>query len=466
MPLRKYMERIDDERILLKQGAVPGMRVPGMVYADGYIENSLEEDNSLLQVANVATLPGIVGYSFAMPDIHWGYGFPIGGVAAFSEEEGIISPGGVGYDISCGVRLLSSRIPEQEVRKAVDSLLPALFSAVPSGAVSGGGMELSKRELDTVLENGAEWAVKKGFGSKEDLVKTEERGRLAEALPDAVSQRAKERGRNQLGTLGSGNHFLEIQTVDEIYDDEAAARMGLSEGCVTVMIHCGSRGLGHQVCDDSLKIMRRAMAKYGISVPDRQLVCVPVASPEGREYLGAMRAAANFAMANRHVIADATRRVFKRYFPKEHLAAVWDVSHNLAHMERHRWEGKEISLCVHRKGATRAFAGEPVLIPGSMGTESHVLLGTERAEAETFGSTCHGAGRRMSRKEALKRTDGGKLIRSLSKKGITVMAQSRRTLGEEAPDAYKDVSNVVEVTHRAGISLKVARLRPVAVMKG
>ena len=464
--MREHIERIDDERILLKQGAVPGMRVPGMIYADSYIEKTLDGDNSLLQVANVATLPGIVGYSFAMPDIHWGYGFPIGGVAAFSVEEGIISPGGVGYDISCGVRLLSSQIPEKDILKKIDALLPALFSAVPSGAVAGGGMELSPKELEKVLEYGAEWAVKKGFGSEEDLEKTEERGRLSGALPDSVSQRAKERGRTQLGTLGSGNHFLEIQKVDKIYDKSSAARMGLTEGCITVMIHCGSRGLGHQVCDDSLKTMRRAMGSYGITVPDRQLVCVPVASTEGEEYLGAMRAAANFAMANRHVIADTTRRVFKRFFPKEYLRPVWDVSHNLAHIEKHRWEGREISLCVHRKGATRAFAGEPVLIPGSMGTESHVLCGTERAELETFGSTCHGAGRRLSRGQALKKTDAGALIRDLAKKGIAVMAESRRTLGEEAPDAYKDVSNVVEVTHRAGISMKVARLRPIAVMKG
>lgn len=464
--MREYLERIDGERILLKQGAIPGMRVPGMIFADSYIERSLDADNSLLQVANVATLPGIVGYSFAMPDIHWGYGFPIGGVAAFSAEEGIISPGGVGYDISCGVRLLSSRIPEQEVRKAVDSLLPALFSAVPSGAVSGGGLELSTRELDSVLENGAKWAVKNGYGSEDDLEKTEERGRLTEAAPGAVSQRAKERGRTQLGTLGSGNHFLEIQTVDEIYDDAAAARMGLVKGCATVMIHCGSRGLGHQVCDDYLKTMRRAMNRYGIEVPDRQLVCAPLDSPEGREYLGAMRAAANYAMANRHLIADSARQVFKRFFPREQLRTVWDVSHNLAHIERHRWEGREVSLCVHRKGATRAFAGQAVLIPGSMGTESHVLCGTERAELTTFGSTCHGAGRMMSRTEALKRTDAGRLIRELSDKGIAVMAESRRTLGEEAPEAYKDVSSVVDVTHRAGISTKVARLRPIAVMKG
>ena len=464
--MREYMERIDGERILLRQGAIPGMRVPGMIFADSYIERSLDADNSLLQVANVATLPGIVGYSFAMPDIHWGYGFPIGGVAAFSAEEGIISPGGVGYDISCGVRLLSSRIPEQEVRKAVDSLLPALFSAVPSGAVSGGGLELSTRELDAVLENGAKWAVKNGYGTEDDLEKTEERGRLTEAVPGAVSQRAKERGRTQLGTLGSGNHFLEIQTVDEIYDETTAARMGLVKGCATVMIHCGSRGLGHQVCDDYLKTMRRAMGRYGIEVPDRQLVCAPLNSPEGREYLGAMRAAANYAMANRHIIADSARRVFKRFFPREQLRTVWDVSHNLAHIERHRWEGREVSLCVHRKGATRAFAGQAVLIPGSMGTESHVLCGTERAEQTTFGSTCHGAGRMMSRSEALKRTDAGRLIRELSDKGIAVMAESRRTLGEEAPEAYKDVSSVVDVTHRAGISTKVARLRPIAVMKG
>ena len=464
--MQKFLERIDDTRIVLHPGAVPGMRVPGMLFADRYIESLLEGDNAVRQVAHVATLPGIVGYSFAMPDIHWGYGFPIGGVAAFDAEEGVISPGGVGYDISCGVRLLASHLMEKDLVRLGDKLLPALFSAVPSGAVSGGGKTLSLKELDKVLAHGAAWAVKSGFGTEGDLEHTEEGGRLKGALPEEVSERAKERGRTQLGTLGSGNHFLEIQIVDEIYNAKAAARMGLVPGGVTVMIHCGSRGLGHQVCDDALKIMRRAMGHYGIDVPDRQLCCVPVPSEEGRRYLGAMRAAANFAMTNRHLIAEAVRRVFNAFFPREALRTVWDVSHNLAHLETHRWDGRDRALCIHRKGATRAFAELPVLIPGSMGTASYVLMGTPQAEEMAFASTCHGAGRTMSRSEAMKKTDSRELLGALSKKGITVMAESPQTLGEEAPEAYKDVSHVVEVVHRAGMSLKVARLRPVAVIKG
>ena len=426
----------------------------------------LEDDNSLHQIANVATLPGIVGYSFGMPDIHWGYGFPIGGVAAFDLDEGIISPGGVGYDISCGVRLLASRISEADIQRSADKLLSALFSSIPSGAISGRGRKLSSKELAKVLENGARWAVKSGFGTESDLEHIEENGCLYEALPGAVSERAKERGLTQLGTLGSGNHFLEIQVVDEIYSAVDATRMGLAVGCAAVMIHCGSRGLGHQICDDALKTMRRKMGRYGISVPDQQLCCVPIMSEEGQEYLGAMRAAGNFAMANRQLIADSVRQIFARFFPREHLHTVRDVSHNLAHIEKHRWEGRDRSVCVHRKGATRAFAGEPVLIPGSMGTASHVLLGTRLAEETTFGSTCHGAGRMMSRNEAVKKFDGGNLRRTLSKKGIAIMCDTHRTLGEEAPEAYKDVESVVEVVHRAGLSLKVAKLRPIAVMKG
>ena len=464
--MKKFLERIDGTRLLLHPGAVPGMRVPGMIFADEYIASLREDDNAILQVAHVATLPGIVGYSFAMPDIHWGYGFPIGGVAAFDAEEGIISPGGVGYDISCGVRLLASSIAAKDLGRVVDKLLPALFSAVPSGAVSGGGKPLSPRDLDQVLEGGVAWAVKHGFGTEGDGEHTEEGGCLKGALPGEVSERAKDRGRTQLGTLGSGNHFVEIQMVDEIYSEKDAARLGLIPGCVAVMIHCGSRGLGHQVCDDALKIMRRAMGHYGIDVPDRQLCGVPVSSEEGQRYMGAMRAAANFAMTNRHVIADAVRRVFKAFFPREPLYTVWDVSHNLAHLETHRWEGRKRTLCVHRKGATRAFAGLPVLIPGSMGTASYVLVGTPQAEESSFASTCHGAGRTMSRTEALKRTGAKDLLRSLAKRGVSVMAENLHTLGEEAPEAYKDVSHVVDVVQGAGLSLKVARLRPVAVIKG
>jgi tRNA-splicing ligase RtcB len=464
--MHKHLERLDDTRLLLHPHAVPGMRVPGLIYADKYVESLLEQENALLQVAQVATLPGIRGYSFGMPDIHWGYGFPIGGVAAFDAEEGIISPGGVGYDISCGVRLLTSRIPAEEGEKAMPRLLPALFGAIPSGAVPGGGKVLSSKELLKVLEKGALWAVKAGFGTPEDLEHIEEGGILQGALPQAISERAKERGKSQLGTLGSGNHFLEIQEVKEIFDAPEAAKMGLEQGCLTIMIHCGSRGLGHQVCDDSIKIMRRAMTRWEIAVPDRQLCCVPLSSREGREYLGAMRGAANYAMANRQIIVAGVRRVLENFFPGKPFRTVWDVSHNLAHLEKHVWEGKEQTLCVHRKGATRAFEGQPVLIPGSMGTSSYVLVGTKRAEEETFGSTCHGAGRSMSRSKALRETHKENLCRQLASRGIQVMAASPKTLGEEAPQAYKEISSVVEVVHKAGISHKVARLEPLGVLKG
>ncbi len=464
--LHTFLERIDDNRLLLRPSAVEGMRVPGMIFADTYIESQLENENALLQVANVATLPGIVGFSFAMPDIHWGYGFPIGGVAAFDVDDGIISPGGVGYDISCGVRLLTSRILEKDAKKTMERLLPSLFSTIPTGAVSGGGRKLSPRELEKVLEEGARWAVRSGFGTDGDLDRIEEGGCLRDAISSAISDRARERGRTQLGTLGSGNHFLEIQVVDEIFDREESSRMGLEHGCIVIMIHCGSRGLGHQVCDDFLKVMRRAMGRYRIDVPDRQLCCAPVKSEEGQAYIGAMRSAANFAMANRQMIADKVRHVFNVFFPGEPLRTVQDVSHNLAHIEKHEWEGKKSLLCVHRKGATRSFAGQPVLIPGSMGTSSYVLVGTSRAEKETFGSTCHGAGRLMSRSEAVKKMPGKELLQKMSNAGISIMADSLRTLGEEAPEAYKDVSNVVEVVHRAGLSLKAAKLRPIAVMKG
>ncbi|HOO62613.1 MAG TPA: RtcB family protein [Synergistaceae bacterium] len=464
--MHTYLERLDENRLLLHPGAVPGMRVPGMIYADAYVESLLAEENALLQVARVATLPGILGYSFGMPDIHWGYGFPIGGVAAFDAEEGIISPGGVGYDISCGVRLLASRIPAKEGKKMMPRLVRALFEAAPSGAIPGGGKKLSLRELEKVLQKGAPWAVEEGLGTPEDLKRIEEGGSLKGALPSAISERAKERGKAQLGTLGSGNHFLEIQEVAEIFDSSEAAKMGIEPGCLTVMIHCGSRGLGHQICDDSIKIMRRSMGKWNISVPDPQLCCVPLQSKEGQEYLGAMRGAANYAMTNRQIIAARVRRVFQSFFPKEPLQTVWDVSHNLAHMEKHSWKGQERTLCVHRKGATRAFEGEPVLIPGSMGTSSYVLVGTKRGEEETFGSTCHGAGRSMSRSRALKETGKENLSGQLRKRGIEVVTASPRTLGEEAPRAYKKISSVVEVVHRGGISLKIARLQPLGVMKG
>jgi len=464
--MRNFLTRIDPTRILLEKGAVPGMNVPGLIFADTYIESLLEGENALIQVANVACLPGIAGYSFAMPDIHQGYGFPIGGVAAFDADEGIISPGGVGYDISCGVRLLGSEIPVSEFLPHSEKILASLFSTVPCGIGPGGGAGIRKKDLEKILEEGAARIVRSGRGTAEDLERIEEKGCLEGALTSAVSERAVERGVRQLGTLGSGNHFIEIQAVEEIFGEEEALRMGIKKGCITVMIHCGSRGLGHQVCDDYIKVMKRAMERYRISVPDRQLCCAPIPSPEGRNYLGAMKAAANFAMANRQKITDDVRNIFIRFFPGRILHTVYDVSHNLAHIETHMVSGKARKLCVHRKGATRAFNGLPVLIPGSMGTSSYVLRGTEGAEKETFASACHGAGRLLSRKEASNRTDGRELVKELSSKGIAVMADSLRTLGEEMPGAYKDVSAVVEVVHSAGLAMKTARLRPLAVMKG
>ncbi|NLA90111.1 MAG: RtcB family protein [Synergistaceae bacterium] len=463
--MKKFLRRLDPWRLMLEPGAVPGMNTPVMIYADSYIEELLEGEDVLSQVANVACLPGIVGYSLAMPDIHQGYGFPIGGVAAFDVEEGIISPGGVGYDISCGVRLLATNISAKDFKPRADKILAALFSAIPCG-VGAGKSKLGDRELEQILREGAAHLVKTGRGSEADLDRTEERGRQKGAMPGAVSKRAKERGKGQLGTLGSGNHFVEVQEVDELFLEGRAAAMGLKKGCIAVMIHSGSRGLGHQVCDDYLKVMRKAMDKYKITVPDRQLCCAPILSPEGQEYLGAMRAAANYATANRQAMTCSVREVFSRFFPREKLTMVYDISHNLAFIATHEWEGKKREVCVHRKGATRAFNGIPVLIPGSMGTSSYVLEGTETAEKETFASSCHGAGRVLGRGEAIRRTSGRNLVRELSEKGIKVMAKKAGTLGEEAPEAYKDVSAVVEAVQGAGLCRKVARLLPLAVMKG
>ncbi len=466
-------------RWILPREAQKGMRVPGLIYGDAETVRGMEGEKSLQQVANVATLPGIIGYSYCMPDIHQGYGFPIGGVAAFDEDEGIISPGGVGYDISCGVRLMASDAEIDEVRPHVRELTARLFSSVPCGVGSHGAVKLNRKELIAVLRKGALWAVEKGLGDGEDLRSIEKGGTLENTDPSAVSQRALERGQNQLGTLGSGNHFIEIQVVDRIFDLAVARRFGLQEGQITLMVHCGSRGLGHQVCDDQIRIMLNAMKRYGIAVPDRQLCCAPLDSPEGRCYMSAMRAAANFALANREVIGHHLRESFRKCLPGRAIRLLYDVSHNMAHMEEHLWEGRRRRLCVHRKGATRALppghpelpdhlkpAGQPVLIPGSMGTASYVLVGTARGAEECFASTCHGAGRRLSRHASRNETSAGGLVRDLEARGIFVQAESLRTLEEEAPQAYKDVDSVVDIVERAGISRKVARLRPLAVIKG
>ncbi len=462
-----------------------GMRVPGRVYADERLMPDILKDNGMTQVSNVAHLPGIVGYSLAMPDIHWGYGFPIGGVAATDPEAGgVISPGGVGYDINCGVRLIASNIPREDAARSIRELVEALFRDVPSGLGSSGAIgKLSARDVGAVMRDGAAWAVEHGYGAATDLEHTEESGRLASADPDAVGSRAVERGRDQLGTLGSGNHFLEVGYVDAVYDETAAAAYGLVEGMTTIMVHSGSRGLGYQVCDDSLDVMQRAAERYDIRLPDRQLACAPVRSREGERYLAAMACAANYAWANRQILMTLARRAVAKVLGATEqslgLRLVYDVCHNIAKMERHAVEGSERTLCVHRKGATRAFpggrpdvpsryrsAGQPVLIPGDMGTESFVCAGTDRAMAETFGSSCHGAGRVMSRSRAKKEARGRDLGSELRERGVFVMASGKGTLAEEMPDAYKDVDSVVDVVDRAGIATKVARLRPLGVVKG
>jgi tRNA-splicing ligase RtcB len=475
--------RIDAYRWLLPRHGC--MRVDGLVYASERLLPDIRQDQALRQVANVACLPGIVGRSIGMPDIHWGYGFPIGGVAAFDPEEGgVISPGGVGYDINCGVRLLRSDLHVDGVRPRLARLMDELFARVPAGVGAGTRhFKLSPAQVRTVLREGAAWAVREGFGAEHDLERLESFGTIPDADPDAVSDRAIERGRDQLGTVGSGNHFLEVGVVDEVYDVAAAQRLGLEPGTVTVFIHSGSRGLGYQVCDDYLQVMLRASEKYGIRLPDRQLCAAPLDSPEARRYFGAMAAAANFAFANRqlmaHRVREAFAHVFGRPWPELGLEIVYDVAHNIAKWETHEADGRRRRLCVHRKGATRAFPpghpelppryrdiGQPVLIPGDMGRYSYVLLGTEGAMRETFGSTCHGAGRRLSRHAAKKEARRRDLREEFRRRGIEVRASSFATVAEEIPEAYKDVAEVVRVVHEAGIGRMVARLRPLGVLKG
>jgi tRNA-splicing ligase RtcB len=460
------------------------MRADGLVFASTEMMRDLHREQALEQVCNVATLPGIVGPSMAMPDIHWGYGFPIGGVAAFDADDGVVSPGGVGYDINCGVRLLRSNLDADQIRPDLGRLVDALFYNVPSGVGScRSDFKLSSVAEGQVLVNGAGWAVQQGFGDAADLEWIEGHGVIAGADPEMVSARAIERGRAQLGTLGSGNHFLEIQQVEAVYDQAAADVLGLRTGQVTVSIHTGSRGFGYQVCDDYLKVMLKAARKYGITLPDRQLCCAPLSSDEAHSYLAAMACAANFAFANRQMITAWVRETFEKVLSKRpadlRLGVIYDVCHNIAKWENHIVNGKSRRLCVHRKGATRAFPpghaeipaayrqiGQPVLIPGDMGRYSYVLTGTAGAFAETFGSTCHGAGRVMSRHAAKKAARDQDIIGDLATRGILVRATGRATVAEEMPEAYKDVADVVEVVQRAGIGHVVARLKPMAVVKG
>jgi tRNA-splicing ligase RtcB len=436
------------------------MRVPARLYATEKMLEEIMRDRSLEQLVNVATLPGIQRYALAMPDIHEGYGMPIGGVFASDAHEGIISPGSVGYDINCGVRLLRSERTERQIREQLPKLAAAIDRDVPSGVGKGGRLSLKGKELEAVLAGGAERMVELGYGSKEDLTSIESNGRLTDADPSLVSVHAKARGANQLGTMGAGNHFIEVDVVEVIFDAGEAERMGLWKDQIVVLIHTGSRGLGHQVATDYIRLMMRVMPRYGIELPDRELACVPFRCSEGQQYWKAMSAAANFAWANRQVITTEVREAWRKALGvgAGELAVVYDVAHNLAKVE----EGR----VVHRKGATRAFPGQPVLIPGSMGTASYVLVGSVEAMEQTFGSTCHGAGRRMSRAEAKRKARGSELRDALGKQGIVVAAGSPAGLAEEAPFAYKDVDAVVDVVARAGIAAKVARLRPVAVIKG
>ncbi len=479
------LEKIDDYRWRIPKSYKTGMRVPGIIYASEKMLKDITHDRAAEQVANVAFLPGIVKYSLAMPDAHWGYGFSIGGVAATDiDEGGVISPGGVGYDINCGVRMVRTNLKYDDIKNRIKDLTYALFNNIPAGVGSKGDIRVSAREEKDILIKGAKWAVEKGYGSMSDLDYTEENGAIPGVDTSTISDRAYERGKAQSGTLGSGNHFLEIQVVDEIYDADTAEIFGINDlGQIAVMIHSGSRGFGYQVCDDYIKSMIRCLSKYNISVPDRQLACAPVNSPEGKAYLSAMRAAANYAWANRQCLMHLTRKVFEKFFgmgPRDlGMELVYDVAHNIAKIEEYEIDGKKKKLCVHRKGATRAFgpdhpalpdrykkSGQPVIIPGDMGRNSYLLAGTQKAMDETFGSTCHGAGRVKSRTAATRTIDVKQLLKNLESKGITVMASGRGTIAEEAPEAYKDVNDVVDVVVKSGISRRICRMRPLGVIKG
>ena len=475
------LRQVDEHRWEIP--AEGGMRVPGRIIASAPMMRDIQRDQSPKQVANVAHLPGIIDHSLAMPDMHFGYGFPIGGVAAFDADDGVLSPGGVGYDINCGVRLIRSNLTRADVDGRLDELSLALHKAVPSGVGSKAPRALNARELDDVLVKGVDWAIKKGFATRADKAVLEEEGRMNDANPDRLSKRAKERGMPQLGSLGSGNHFCELSYVAEVYDPKAAEAYGLSQDALTVMVHSGSRGLGYQVCDESIRTMVQASRKYGIRLPDRQLCAAPLKSPEAEAYFEAMACAINYAFANRQVMTHGVREAMRRFFGQTvdslGLTSVYDVCHNIAKWETHRVDGVEKRVCVHRKGATRAFGpghpdvpqkyrdvGQPVLVPGDMGRYSFVLKGTQRAMNETFGSSCHGAGRQLSRSAAKKAAQGRQIFKELQAKGIWVRCDRKATVAEEFPEAYKDVSDVVSVMHDSGIAEKVVKLVPLAVVKG
>ena len=475
--------RLDDYRWEVPLDYKAGMRVHGIIYANDALMEGIRQDESIEQVANAAMLPGIVKASLAMPDMHFGYGLPIGGVVATRMQDGVITPGGVGFDINCGVRILKTNLSRADIKDKVRVLIEGMYAAIPTGVGAKGPLKLSTDEFNRMLVKGARWAVDKGYGTQDDLDHIEAKGCIEGADPDRVSEKAYERGKSQLGTLGSGNHFAEVQYVQRLFDEKLANALGLFEGQIMVMIHTGSRGFGHQVCTDYLRVMEQSVRKYGFSLPDRQLACAPIDSPEGKEYLAAMRAAANFGFTNRQMIMHWTRETFMQVLgisPRElGMQLIYDVAHNIVKFEEHEVDGKKMTLAVHRKGATRAFPpghpetpaiykdiGQPVIIPGDMGTNSYILVGTEQGMRETFGSTCHGAGRVMSRAAAVRACKGRAIERELEDIGIIARYTGRDALKEEIPEAYKDIDQVVDVVHNAGIARRVAKLKPMGVIKG
>lgn len=483
MASKEDFQRISECIWEIPQDYRDDMRVPARLFANRELFDAAFEDRSVQQLINTSTLPGIVKYAMALPDFHQGYGFPIGGVVGIDPESGVISPGGVGYDINCGVRLLASQLDQEQITPFSEDLMDALYQSCPGGLGGDGRMRVSQRELENLLVEGAEWALKEGQARREDVEHTEENGSISGADPSKVSNRAKERGLSQVGSLGSGNHFLELDVVQEVYDPQVADAFGLRERQVVVQIHCGSRGFGHQVCDEYVKSLQSAVNKYDIQLPDRQLVCAPIDSPEGKNYFGAMACAVNYAFVNRQVLAMGAREAFERVLAGKvndfHLRQVYDVAHNIAKFETHTVNDREMELCIHRKGATRSFppghpevptdyrdVGQPVLVPGSMGTASYVLVGQPKGMELTFGSSCHGAGRTMSRTEARNKVWGEDLRDEMQAGGIAVRAGSMRGFSEEAPLAYKDVSRVVETIHGLDIARKVARLEPLGIIKG
>ncbi len=477
------IKKLSEYKYEIPAGSVSGMKVPGIVYVNNEFLQRAKNDKALEQVINVAFLPGVVKASYAMPDIHWGYGFPIGGVAATDASNGVVSPGGVGFDISCGVRLLRTNLNAAEVKDYLEKLFPALAGTIPRGVGKSGSIRLSNQDMKKVLSKGVEWAIENGYGWKEDIDYTENKGKMKSADPNMVSNKALERGRNQVGTLGAGNHFIEIQEITDVYDSEIAEKLMLFNGQLVVMIHSGSRGLGHQVCSDYIKILDRVVKKIGYNLPDRQLACAPIKSKEGSDYIAAMSCAVNYALANRQCLGHWVRLGFEKVFKKSSqslgMSLLYDVSHNIARFEEHNINGEKKALCVHRKGATRSFGpgeadlpvdyretGQPVIIPGDMGTHSFILAGTGGSMKEAFGSTCHGAGRVMSRTKAKKKIRGWELKKELEEEGISIYAGKMSLLAEEAPAAYKDVEKVVNICQGAGLSKKVARMRPLGVLKG